>query len=105
MQSIKAKLRACGQHFLEASVPAPPEKLSRRSDSPNSGIPNRPGFMRSYIPPVCRPSRAMLLSGKSLFRAPRQLDRGALLPEVFRKAGYTTFATGKWHNGRESWLR
>ncbi len=66
---------------------------------------NQAYCMGSMIPPVCQPSRAMLMSGKSLFRAPRQLDRGALLPEVFRKAGYTTFATGKWHNGRDSWLR
>jgi arylsulfatase A-like enzyme len=61
--------------------------------------------MGSMIGPVCLPSRSMLLSGKSLFRAPRRLDRGAFLPEVFRRAGYTTFSTGKWHNGAESWLR
>ena len=53
--------------------------------------------MGSMIPPVCQPSRAMLMSGKSLFRAPRQLDRGALMPEVFRKAGS---APASWHRSR-----
>ncbi len=51
---------------------------------------------------VCLPTRSMLLSGKSLFRAPRSLDRGMTLPVAFRKSGYKTFMTGKWHNGAQS---
>ena len=51
---------------------------------------------------TCLPSRAMLMSGKGLFRAPLRLDSGVLMPQVFKKAGYKTFATGKWHNGELS---
>lgn len=66
-------------------------------------------FRRAYImggnkPAVCCPSRAMLLTGRSLYRT-GQINRGPLsekyetMPETFRKAGYRTFATGKQHNG------
>ena len=64
-------------------------------------------FNRAYIQgsmtfATCLPSRAMIMSGKPLFRAPLQLDSGVLMPQVFQKAGYRTFATGKWHNGASS---
>ena len=46
----------------------------------------------------------MLLSGKSLFHLPgsvyEQDDPDPILPETLRLAGWATFATGKWHNGR-----
>ena len=51
---------------------------------------------------TCLPSRAMLMSGKSLFRAPMRLDSGTILPQALRMGGYHTFATGKWHNGELS---
>lgn len=52
---------------------------------------------------VCIPSRAMLLTGRSLFRAPHDLPKELpLWPEVMQQAGYETFITGKWHNGVES---
>jgi arylsulfatase A-like enzyme len=51
---------------------------------------------------VCVPSRAMLLSGRSLFRAPENLKNVETWPEKLRAAGYDTFISGKWHNGRES---
>jgi arylsulfatase A-like enzyme len=54
---------------------------------------------------TCLPSRAMIMSGKSLFRASMTLDTGLLLPQAFQKSGYTTFATGKWHNGSESFIK
>ncbi|MAB81038.1 MAG: choline-sulfatase [Planctomycetes bacterium] len=54
---------------------------------------------------VCQPSRAMLMSGRSLYRVPMDLKDTPTLPELFRKAGYATFGTGKWHNGRESFKR
>lgn len=54
---------------------------------------------------VCVPSRAMLLSGKTWFDLPKQLEGQELFPERLRKAGYRTFATGKWHNGKPSLQR
>lgn len=58
---------------------------------------------------VCVPSRAMLMTGQSLFHAAR--NTGAtpgdntpplefhLMPEYLKQNGYSTFHTGKWHNG------
>ncbi|MBI4892421.1 MAG: sulfatase-like hydrolase/transferase [Acidobacteria bacterium] len=55
---------------------------------------------------VCMPSRAMLMSGKTWFHVQTQTLAGArLMPEVLGENGYATFATGKWHNGTDSWLR
>ena len=54
---------------------------------------------------VCMPSRAMLMSGRSLFRIHEQLDHQETWPEKFGQAGYSTFMTGKWHNGANSALR
>ena len=64
-------------------------------------------FTRAYMQggfngATCVPSRAMLLSGQSLFHADEKLLRHQTWPAAFGKAGYTTFATGKWHNGPES---
>ena len=61
---------------------------------------------------VCVPSRAMLLSGQTLFHAhsaviaPGDAPRShVLFPEHFRKAGYETFGVGKWHNGERLYAR
>ncbi|MCX5661614.1 MAG: sulfatase-like hydrolase/transferase [Planctomycetota bacterium] len=68
---------------------------------------------------VCAPSRAMLHTGMGLWRVPTALSgdwgihpddrvpdsRPPLLPQLFREAGYRTFATGKWHIGKEAFAR
>lgn len=48
---------------------------------------------------ICAPSRAMLLSGKSLFHVYDRLEGIETLPSILSNNGYQTFATGKWHNG------
>jgi arylsulfatase A-like enzyme len=67
-------------------------------------------FRRAYCmgstePAVCLPSRAMILSGRSLYRVPLDLKDVTTLPQAFRQAGYTTFGTGKWHNGQPSFAK
>ena len=79
-------------------------------------------FTRTYVtggltPAVCVPSRACLHTGAHALNAsmgkglnvwPELMsmsDRHVLLGQAFRDAGYTTFATGKWHNDRASFIR
>jgi len=64
-------------------------------------------FTRAYMQggfngATCVPSRAMLLSGQSLFRVDEKLLRDETWPAAFGRSGYTTFMTGKWHNGAKS---
>ena len=54
---------------------------------------------------VCAPSRAMLMSGRTLFRVYDSLDGVPTFPEVMRQAGYETFVTGKWHQSEASLAR
>lgn len=48
---------------------------------------------------ICAPSRAMLMSGKSLFHVYDKLNGVHTMPMQFAENGYETFGTGKWHNG------
>jgi arylsulfatase A-like enzyme len=71
-------------------------------------------FTHAHIPcgtsgAVCMPSRAMLHSGRSLFRIERE---GQSIPEehitlgqALQANGYRTFGTGKWHNGKQAFNR
>jgi len=84
--------------------------------TPNLGRLVRRGvtFTRAHIMggtsgAVCVPSRAMLLTGRTLFHLKSQggliPDEHIMIPEVLKQSGYTTFGTGKWHNGRKAYAR
>lgn len=66
---------------------------------------NRAYCMGSMHGAVCQPSRAMLMSGRTLYHVPMDLKNTPLMPETLGNAGYTTFGTGKWHNGQASFKR
>jgi arylsulfatase A-like enzyme len=64
-------------------------------------------FTRAYMQggnqgATCVPSRAMLLSGRSLAQIDEKLLKHGTWPHAFGEAGYATFAAGKWHNGPPS---
>src|ERR1700722_15165424 len=62
--------------------------------------------MGSTMPAVCAPSRAMLLTGRTLFHASVTIPAATpTWPETLRKTGYTTGGIGKWHNDRPSYAR
>ncbi len=63
---------------------------------------NRAYMMGGMQGATCVPSRAMLLSGRSLFRVDEKLMSDETWPSAFGRAGYTTFVSGKWHNGAPS---
>lgn len=67
-------------------------------------------FTNAYImggtqPAVCVPSRAMLHSGLGLWHAHADLEGQTTMGEVLRRAGYSTYAVGKWHNKAPSLIR
>ncbi|MBD3353515.1 MAG: sulfatase-like hydrolase/transferase [Candidatus Lokiarchaeota archaeon] len=71
-------------------------------------------FTHGHIPSgtsgaVCMPSRAMLLTGRSLYHlhgAGQSIPQDhKMIGRVFEDAGYNTFGIGKWHNGRDSFNR
>ncbi|MEM8509238.1 MAG: arylsulfatase [Bacteroidota bacterium] len=63
-----------------------------------------------YVQPVCSPTRAEILTGQYFPRlgvydtsaGGERMDLGVpTIAEVFKAAGYTTAAYGKWHNGTQ----
>ena len=80
----------------------------------DSIVRNGTAFTNAYIMggtsgAVCMPSRAMLMTGRTLFHLERQgqgiPEDHETLGETLQKAGYNTFGTGKWHNGTNSYAR
>ncbi len=53
---------------------------------------------------VCVPSRAMMMSGRTLFRISEKLEGQTTWPQVFAENGYATFGIGKWHNQQPSFI-
>ena len=67
---------------------------------------SRAQIMGSYTAAVCIASRSMMLTGRTLFRAPQQVPiENALWPAVMRENGYRTYSTGKWHNDAGAFAR
>jgi len=66
-------------------------------------------IMGSMSGAVCVPSRAMLMTGRTLFGLEGVgnviPENHITLPEVLQKAGYTTFHTGKWHQDSKAYAR
>lgn len=58
---------------------------------------------------VCMPSRAMLMTGRTLYHLEAQgqsiPQSHVLLGEALQAQGYRTFGTGKWHNGPQAYAR
>ena len=57
---------------------------------------------------VCSPSRAMIMTGRSLFNIDptgNSIDTAhTTLPKSLDNAGYNTFHIGKWHNGEPAFI-
>jgi len=80
----------------------------------DSLVRNGTAFTNAYIMgsmsgAVCVPSRAMLMTGRTLFHLEGVgnviPENHILLPEVLQKAGYITFHTGKWHQDAKAFAR
>ncbi len=80
----------------------------------DSIVENGTAFTNAYIMggtsgAVCMPSRAMLMTGRTLFHLQQQgqgiPEDHIMLGETLQEAGYNTFGTGKWHNGTSAYAR
>lgn len=58
---------------------------------------------------VCAPSRAMLMTGRALFNIDptgNTIDENhTTIPKALGANGYKTFHIGKWHNGKDAFIR
>lgn len=97
------------------------DKYNVQTPNMDQLVENGTSFTNSYIlgattAAVCSPSRAMLMTGRHYFNIEANVyaqfafpkeEKGKsdklTFPEYFKSNGYTTFATGKQHNG-EPWI-
>ena len=72
---------------------------------------NGVSFTNFYVQPVCSPTRAELLTGRHFPRmgvystsaGGERFNLGeTTIAEIFKEAGYTTAAYGKWHSGMQA---
>jgi len=86
---------------------------NRDLSTPNIDMLSRNGvtFDRFFVCPVCAPTRAEFLTGRyaargGVFGVSEGAERLDLdettIADVFKAAGYTTAAYGKWHNGMQA---
>lgn len=59
----------------------------------------------SWSGAVCVPSRTMLNTGLTTFRARKEVEETPLWGETLGKAGYSTFIIGKWHLSKTTLAR
>ncbi|HET7770930.1 MAG TPA: sulfatase-like hydrolase/transferase [Chloroflexota bacterium] len=85
-----------------------------RTPNMDALVRNGTAFTRAHIMggssgAVCMPSRAMLMTGRTLYHIDGEgqgiSEEHVLLGEALQRAGYTTFGTGKWHNGPRAYAR
>ena len=66
-------------------------------------------IMGAGVAAVCAPSRAMLMTGRTLFNIDptgKTIDTTHItLPKSLGNAGYHSFHTGKWNNGKPAFIR
>ena len=70
---------------------------------------NQAHIMGGLSGAICCPSRAMIMSSRSLFHLHEDGEyiptSDTTFPELFRANGYITFETGKWHQDRATFNR
>lgn len=54
---------------------------------------------------VCIAARAMIHTGRNLYRAPEDMAGMVTLGQAMRAGGYDSYAIGKWHNGTPAFAR